>query len=142
MKPILLPLTIGLALAWAPAQAKESLYDRLGGYDGITVFADAFIGKLAAHPSLGRFFVGHSTSSNARIRQLIVDFVCNKAGGPCLYTGRSMVEAHTGLKITEQDWTDSLAAFTATMDELKVDKPVQEEVAAFVVTLKPDIVGR
>lgn len=142
MKRILLPLTMGLALAVAPALAKDSLYKRLGGYDAIAAVTDAFLAKLAAHPTLGRFFVGHSASSGMKTRQLIVDFVCNSAGGPCFYTGRSMSDAHAGLKITEQDWTDALVLFAATMEELKVEKPLQEEVAAFVTTLKPDIVGR
>jgi hemoglobin len=135
-------LSLGLFLAATPALAKDTLYKRLGGYDAIAAVTDSFLGKLAADPKLGRFFVGHGATSSAEIRQMIVDFICNKTGGPCLYTGRSMLDAHTGLKITEEDWTKSVGAFVAVMAEFKVDKAVQAEVGEFVATLKPDIVGK
>ena len=97
--------------------------------------------KLETDPGLGRFFVGHSEASGKRIRQMIVEFLCEKSGGPCFYTGRSMVESHHGLKISDKDWDDSAKLLVASMTELKVPQPLQDKVVAFVVSLKPDIVG-
>ncbi|MGQ0484095.1 MAG: group I truncated hemoglobin [Hyphomicrobiales bacterium] len=142
MKRFALVLSLATLLSLAPAQAKDSLYKELGGYDGIAAVTDNFIVKIATHPGLGRFFAGHSASSGRKIRQLIVDFICEKSGGPCIYTGRSMVDSHTGLKIAEQDWTDGVTQFTAAMTELKVDPAVQAKVGDFMGTLKGDIVGR
>jgi hemoglobin len=86
------------------AAAEPSLYQRLGGYDAIAAVSDDFLGRLAHDPSLGRFFVGHSTNSVARIRQDIVDFLCHATGGPCVYRGRDLRTAHAGLGITGADW--------------------------------------
>src|SRR6266508_4318599 len=96
-------LFIIMALA-QPAWAADSLYKELGGYDAVAAVTDAFLTKAGQDKTLKRFFVGHSQSSLVRIRQLIVDFICQKSGGPCAYTGRPMSEAHTGLKITNNDW--------------------------------------
>jgi hypothetical protein len=75
----------------APALAEDSLYKQVGGYDAVAAVTDAFLAKAGADKSLKRFFIGHSQSSLVKIRQLIVDFICEKSGGPCVYTGRSMV---------------------------------------------------
>jgi hemoglobin len=82
----------------------ESLYKRMGGYDQIAAITDDFLSKLVAHEQMKRFFFGASESTRTKRRQLIVDFICAKTGGPCAYTGRSMTDSHKGLNITESDW--------------------------------------
>ena len=124
------------------AQQPQSLYHRLGGYDAIAAVTDDAIGRLAADPQLKRFFVGLSTDSQKRLRQHFVDFLCNATGGPCLYLGRDMKTAHTGLGITEDDWTASVKDLTATLDKFKVPEKEKGEVLAAVSSLKGDIVGR
>lgn len=142
-RPSTLAAALLMSLAFAhPAAAKDTLYKELGGYDAIAAVTDAFLTKAGQDKTLKRFFVGHSTGSLVRIRQLIVDFICAKSGGPCVYIGRPMAEAHTGLKITNADWDISNKLFGAVLDDLKVDKEVQKEVVAFVGSLKGDIVGR
>jgi hemoglobin len=114
------------ALAPAPqdqTQAADSLYKRLGGYDALAAVTDDFLTRLATDPKLGRFFVGFSTDSQIRIRQHVVDFLCVATGGPCKYAGRDMETAHTGLHITEEDWTLSVKHLGETLDKLKSSRP-------------------
>jgi hemoglobin len=120
--------------------SKASLYKRLGGYDAIAAVVDDFLGRLAADAQLKRFFAGTSKDSLARIRQLVVDQLCQAAGGPCLYTGRSMKSAHEGLNITESDWSRAVAALTATFDKFKVGPRERQEVVAAIASMKSDIV--
>jgi hemoglobin len=120
---------------------EKSLYERLGGYNAIAAVVDDFIGRLVADKQLGRFFIGHSTNSKKRIRQLIVDMMCEATGGPCIYTGRDMRTAHTGLNITESDWQTSVKLLTATLDKFKVGQKEKDDVFAAVSGLKKDIVG-
>ena len=125
----------------APVPA-PSLYKRLGGYDALAAVTDDFIGRLAADAQIGRFFKGHSTNSLHRIRQLIVDQLCNVTGGPCLYVGRDMKTTHAGLGITEQDWTSSVNHLVATLDKFKVPAKEKDEVLAAISSLKKDIVEK
>jgi hemoglobin len=141
IKALAAGLLLGLMIA-PPARAEDTLYKELGGYDAIAAVTDAFLTKAGEDKTLKRFFVGHSTSSLIKIRQLIVDFICAKAGGPCVYTGRSMSDAHAGLKITDKDWEISNKLFGIVLSDLKVEKPLQEKVVAFVGSLKGDIVGK
>jgi hemoglobin len=124
------------------AAAQDSLYKRLGGYDALAAVTDDFIGRLATDPKEGRFFVGLSTDSKIRVRQHVVDFLRVATGGPCKYTGRDMETAHTGLNITEDDWTISVKALTDTLNKFKVPAREQGEVINAVAGLKSKIVGR
>ena len=133
----------------APAGAQQpappqppSLYKRLGGYDALAAVTDDFLGRLSSDPQFAKFFAGHSTDSIKRIRQLIVDQLCNVTGGPCVYTGRDMKTAHAGLGITEKDWDASVKALVATLDKLNVPAKEKDEVLTTVSGLKKDIVEK
>ncbi len=120
---------------------EKSLYERLGGYNAIAAVVDDFVGRSVADKQLGRFFIGHGTDSKKKLRQLIVDMICEATGGPCIYTGRDMKTVHTGLNITESDWQVSVKLLTATLDKFKVPQKEKDDVFAAVSGLKPDIVG-
>ena len=124
------------------ASAQPSLYKRLGGYDALAAVTDDFIGRLASDPQLSRFFVTHNQEGLKRIRQHVVDFLCVATGGPCVYTGQDMKTAHTGLKISEDDWNASVKHLVATLDKFKVPEKEKGEVLAAISGLKGDIVGR
>jgi hemoglobin len=131
-----------LALGTVAQAQQASLYKRLGGYDALAAVTDDFVGRLATDPQLGRFFVGHSTDSLKKIRGHIIDFLCVATGGPCSYTGRDMETAHTGLKITEDDWTRTVKHLVATLEKFKVPEKEKEEVLTAIGGLKPQIVGK
>jgi hemoglobin len=141
-------LALAIALAWvgtpsAAAQGgQKSLYERLGGYNAIAAVVDDFVGRLIADKRFERFFAGHSTDSKKRIRQHIVDQFCAGAGGPCIYTGRTMKDSHAGLGITEDDWNAAAQHLVATLDKFKVGAQEKKELLDFVGSLKADIVEK
>jgi hemoglobin len=135
----ILPL-IALLFFTTKSFSQESLYKRLGGYDAIAAVTDDFIGRLATNKDISRFFVGLSDDSKTKVRQHIVDFLCNKSGGPCAYIGRTMKDAHKGLKITESDWNTSAGLLAETFKKFNVPKKEADEVFALVSSLKNDIV--
>ncbi len=135
-------LLAATSLLAADAPKSPSLYTRLGGYDAIAAVSDDFIGRLAADKQLSRFVVGHSQDSLMKLRQHLVEFLCNATGGPCLYIGRDMKTAHKGMGITEADWDASVKALVATLDKFKVPDKEKGEVLAAVGPLKAQIVEK
>jgi hemoglobin len=126
----------------ALAQQPSSLYHRLGGYDAIAAVTDDFVARLATDPQLKRFFAGLSVDSQKRLRQHVVDFLCVATGGPCVYTGRDMKTAHTGLGISEDDWSSAVKHLVATLDKFKVPDKEKNEVLGAISGLKGQIVGQ
>ena len=137
-----LALATLLSASAQDAQMKKSLYERLGGYNAIAAVVDDFVGRLVTDKQFERFFVGHSTDSKKRIRQHIVDQLCAAAGGPCIYTGRTMKDSHTGLGISEAEWDASAKHLVASLDKFKVPEQEKKDLLAFVTSLKADIVEK
>ena len=148
-KRILYFFSIGLLLLAAisstqpaTAQSGNSLYKRLGGYDALAAVTDDFIGRLATDKKLSRFFVGLSENSKIRIRQLVLDQLCEATGGPCKYIGRDMKSAHKGMGITDDDWEIGVKHLVATLDKFNVPKKEKDEVLGAISGLKGDIVDK
>ena len=120
--------------------AQKFLYERLGGYDGITTFANDLLPRLQADGQLGRFWQNRGDDGIAREKRLLIDFISSSAGGPVYYTGRDMKLSHKGMKISESDWSVFLQHAGATMQALQVPQQECDEIAAFVSSLKKDIV--
>ena len=120
--------------------AETSLYERLGGYEGIVAFTNDLLPRMQADPQLGRFWQNRGDDGIAREHQLLIDYLCAKSGGPMYYTGRDMKLTHVGMKISERDWEIFLEHAGATMKALDVPKQECDEVGAFVASLKSDIV--
>ena len=129
----------------SPAAARtpeKTIYQRLVGSDAVAAVSDDFIQRLASDKLICRFVTGLSVNSQKRHRQHLVDFLCEKSGGPCFYMGRDMKTSHTGLRIPEEDWKAGAAALAATLDKFKVPKRERDEVVALVMSLHDDIVNR
>jgi hemoglobin len=146
LKSVLGAALLVVALAGAvraqDGMMKKSLYDRLGGYNAIAAVVDDFVGRLLADKQFERFFAGHSTDSKKRIRQHIVDQLCAAAGGPCIYTGRTMKDSHAGLGISDAEWDAAAKHLVASLDKFKVGEQEKKDLLAFVSSLKADIVEK
>ncbi|HVN88380.1 MAG TPA: group 1 truncated hemoglobin [Candidatus Binataceae bacterium] len=122
------------------SEANKTLYERLGGYDGIAAFATDLVGRLQKDPQLGRFWAHRGTDGVRRELQLLIDFLCNCAGGPVYYRGRDMKLAHAGMGINESDWSIFLGHAVAAMDKFSIPERERGEVASYVQSLKGEIV--
>jgi hemoglobin len=122
------------------ADGTKTLYDRLGGYDAISVVAKDIVRRLRADPQLGRFWAHRGEDGITRETQLLVDFLCANAGGPMYYRGRDMALTHRGMRISESDWNVFLGHAGATLTKFQVAEAEQRDVVAFVLGLKKDCV--
>lgn len=120
--------------------SQTSLYDRLGGYDGITGFVNNLLPRLKEDPQLGRFWQNRGNDGIEREKQLLIDYLCSNAGGPMYYTGRDMKLSHKGMNISENDWSIFFAHAGETMKALQVPQQECDDIVAFVSSLKDDIV--
>jgi hemoglobin len=139
---ILSIIFINVKPASSQESSNESLYKRLGGYDAIAAVSDDFLDRLGKDPMLSKFLVGLNVTSKQTLRQHLVDFLCNVTGGPCLYLGKDMKTAHTGLMINDHEWDAAANDLVATLDKFNVPAKEKEEVLGAVSSLKSQIVGQ
>ncbi|MFB9842434.1 nuclear transport factor 2 family protein [Mucilaginibacter ginsenosidivorans] len=109
---------------------KATLYKRIGGYDGICNFVDLAFPRVAAHPQLEKYFIGHAMESKFRQRQLIVDRLSSTLQGPTIYLGRSLKDVHKGLNITIEEWEAFMGVLENAMDERKIEGRDKEDLVS------------
>jgi hemoglobin len=79
-------------------------------------------------------------SDLARLTKMLIDQVCETTGGPCHYNGRSMKEAHGGMKVTTGEFNALVEDLVATLKNFKVPSADQDELLAILGPLKAEIV--
>ena len=131
------------ATAATPATAEKSLFERIGGQPTLEAFASKFIDNLAANPELQKNpnIAGALKSDQTRHKQMLTEFFCAKAGGPCAYGGRPIGEVHSPLKVTKQEWNVLRKVFIRTLREIKVPKKERKELAIIAARQKKQIIS-
>ena len=117
--------------------APKSLYDRLGGKSAITAVIDTFVARVAADARINKKF---ARTNIPRVKAMLVDQVCAQTGGPCTYTGRTMKEAHRGMKVTEGEFNALVEDLVSALNTFNVPKKEQDELLAALGSMKSDIV--
>lgn len=130
----------GGADADAEPPKPKSLFDRLGGKEGLEKVVDAFTKNLAANDVTKKRFAKLPKDRLEAMKKKMVDQLCKESGGDCEYTGKSMKDAHKGMKITEAEWNAMVKALHAALEEHGVGETEQSDVLALLAPMRDDIV--
>ena len=121
----------------AAGSARLSLYDRLGGRDGVANIANTLIDRVATDPSLKRSFEG---SNLGRIKKLLAEQICDLSGGPCHYSGDSMKEVHARHQISQAEFYGMVAILREVLQADHISQGASNELVALLAPMKRDIV--
>jgi hemoglobin len=124
--------------ACATTPTGPSLYERLGGQPAITAVVDDFVANVAADQRINRYF---AHASIPRLKQLLVEQICEGTGGPCKYSGRDMKDTHAGMGVTEADFNALVEDLVMSLDRFKVPAQEKQELLAILGPMKADIVA-
>ena len=84
----------------------KTLYERLGGADGIARLVDDAVDAHLSNPIVKTRFENAKDIEHAK--QMSVEFFSAGSGGPESYTGKDMLTTHKGMNISEQEFMDHL----------------------------------
>jgi hemoglobin len=119
----------------------ETIYERVGGYEGFQKIADTLLRLHHQNPLLERRY-GHAQKSDEDLARLVTELLCSATGGPQKYTGMSMIEAHTGMNVHSDEFVEVLDDILKALELNGVSKEDQDTILALNYGLKNDIVGR
>lgn len=119
------------------AVAQPSLYERLGGEEGIARVVDTFYDMVLADPRVAHFFANTDMAKQRRHQTLFLTFA---TGGPNKYTGRSMREAHRGLGIRDEHFDAIVELLGRALRQHGVGEADIQAVAARLEAMRPEIV--
>lgn len=141
----------------AQTEGRLSLYDRLGGEQGITAIVDDFTTRAIQDPRVnwernGVKQGGFSFRRNetitwkatpdkiAPLKKHMVQFLSLATGGPARYEGRDMTPVHAGLHISNPEFDAAVGDLKASLDRLKIPNMEQKELLAIVESTRPQVV--
>jgi len=139
---VLMMLTVTLGACATMSEPEPTLYKRLGGREGIRGVVDDFVAFLVADPRVKDRFTKLTPAQVEKLKTNASDQICDATGGPCSYLGKDMKAAHTGMNITEADWSATVEDLIKALDKRNVAKKDQQELIGLLAPMKKDIVGQ
>ncbi len=119
-------------------KAQQTLYDRIGGGDALVLVVDEFVANIAADDRINERFANTDLDN---LKRLLVEQVCELAGGPCTYTGRSMTESHGGLGISGEEFDAIVEDLEDALDEFNIADQEKGEILGPLGGLRGQIVS-
>lgn len=129
----LLFLLVGCAMQ-AP---QNTLYDKLGGEAGVDGIVSGLIKQIGQDKQIFHYFADANIS---RFRTHLTTHLCAITDGPCQYTGDSMTDIHTGMKITEKDFNHLVDLLINAMNLEGIPHRIQNQLIAKLVPLRVSII--
>ncbi len=129
---------LGIALA-SPARAADTLYAQLGEQAGIARIVDGAVTLYLTDPRIKDDF---DNINPDHLRQRITSFICQLAGGPCQYKGRSMAASHKGLHLHQAEFNAVAEDLQTAMEQAGIPYWTQNRLMARLAPMERDIVTR
>ncbi len=87
------------------AEDSKTLYERLGGAEGVTSIAGDIVDIHMANPVINSRF---KDSKPDELKVLVRDFFAAGSGGPNNYKGKDMLTAHKGMNLNETEMISTI----------------------------------
>ncbi|MDG0853144.1 group 1 truncated hemoglobin [Pelomonas puraquae] len=123
----------------APLPADDRLYRALGGRDSIQRFTDDFYERMLQDARIARYFEGVNTKY---LKRTLADYFCVVAGGPCVYDGVGMKDAHAHLGIDAAAFNALVESLQLAMDAAGVPFGTQNQLLARMAFFHRDIITK
>jgi hemoglobin len=122
---------------------EKSLYERLGGTDGITAIVDEVVEAHMTNPAIKARFLPLKNNPEhfAKVRQHLIDFFIMGSGGPQQYTGKDMHSAHIGMNISQGEYMSVIDDILSALDKKNIDEQSRKDVLAILFSLKDQMIG-
>ena len=135
---------------------KRTLFERLGGEQGLTAIVDDFAPRAMEDPRVNwnrQGVVGSSLFRHKRapawqatpqavasLKKHLIEFFALSTGGPVHYEGREIKTVHNGMHIANPEFDAAVGDLKASLDKLQVPTTEQKELLAIVESTRAQIV--
>jgi hemoglobin len=117
----------------------ESLFDRLGGEDGIRQLASDLVDIHLQNPAIKKRYVNTDVE---KAKNGAATFFITGTGGPAVYQGKDMVGTHRGMNISNDEFMAVMDDVMKALEMNNIGQREREEVIYTFMSLKNDVVGQ
>jgi hemoglobin len=137
MRKLARNLLLMTLLTAGSAQAGETLFQQIGGEPKLRATVDKLVEVMLEDERINFTF---AETDLAKFKSLLYDQICELTGGPCKYTGRSMVESHQKINSTNEQFNALAEDLYIAFEAVGVPYRLQNKVMALLAPMQPDIV--
>lgn len=141
----ILIVTLALFMLGQPAVAGEeaaaagpTLYERMGGMDGVNAIVGDTIALHLENADIAHYFEGVDL---AMLQAHVAAFFAAGTGGPNKYEGRDMTTTHATMNMSDADFDAAVADVLKAVSMNVEDEAVATEVNAILQSLRPAVMG-
>ncbi|MDH5433915.1 MAG: group 1 truncated hemoglobin [Gammaproteobacteria bacterium] len=114
----------------------QSLYERLGGTEGITAIADTLVENHLANPVVS---ARYAQSDKVAVKNGAATFFIAGTGGPNVYKGKDMIATHKGMNISGDEFMAVLDDAMEALDAHNVGQTEKDEVLCILYSMRKEI---
>lgn len=126
---------------------QNSLFERIGGVQGVKRLVGAFYRRVLADDTLAPFF---EKTSMDKLEEMQIEFFSAALGGPLRYSGESLEEAHAGRGIGANHMQHFVGHLLAALEEFEssgadgsaITQRDKSDVIARINSYLPEITGQ
>jgi hemoglobin len=121
-----------------------TLYDRLGGEEGITRIVDDVVDAHMQNPAVSVRFLPYREKPEIlrEIKSHTVSFFGAGSGGPQVYLGRDMPTTHRGMNINEAEYMHVVDDIMKVLGNHGKNEETKKDVLYILYSLKDTIIGK
>jgi len=122
----------------------KTLFERLGGTEGITTLVDEVVVAHMNNPAISARFLPYTEQPEklATIKKHTIDFFVMGSGGPQNYEGRDMPTTHKGMNISPAEYMHTVDDIMSVLDKRNTDEESKKDVLAILWSLKDMIISK
>lgn len=114
-----------------------SLYERLGGTEGITKIANDVIDNHVTNKTIATRF---AESDVPALKNAAATFFIAGTGGPDVYKGKDLLAAHKGMNISAAEFMAVLDDALSALEKNNIGQREQEEVLFALYSMRSQVV--
>ena len=121
-----------------PVAPAAGLYQAFGEQAGIRALMDDFVIRLRADARIGEQF---KETNLTNLAKQLGDQVCQLSGGPSVYKGPDMKEAHANMDVTRSHFNALVEVLQQSMDARGIPFARQNQMLALLAPMHRDVVN-
>ena len=100
---------------------------------------EVFLANVGADDRINSRFANTDLDN---LKMLLIEQVCEATGGPCTYSGKTMLDAHRGMDITEEEFGALAEQMSKAMLSSGVGQEEHDTIMGVLGGMHDDIVGQ
>ena len=133
-----------LAITIEETTVELSLFDRLGGTDGISIIVDDIVQAHMENEEINYVFLPLKENPEhlESFKKHVKEFLAAGTGGGTAYTGKDLPTAHKGLQTSPKEFLSTVDDILFVLEKNKIDEETKKDMLYILYSLKGQVIGK